>query len=111
MSHAPEHVTETIRRLVRDWCVEHNEAGERPVDVAAGDAAPLFGVERVLDSLALVRLLVAVEQGIEDELGAVLTLADEKAASQQRSPFRTVGTLVAYATARTVEELGAAAHG
>ncbi len=111
MSHDPEHVTATVRRLVRDWCADHNEAGERPVDLAAGDAAALFGVERVLDSLALVRLLVAVEQGIEDELGATLTLADEKAASQQRSPFRTVGTLVAYATARTVEELEAAAHG
>jgi D-alanine--poly(phosphoribitol) ligase subunit 2 len=113
MSQDPEHVTETIRRLVRDWCAEHNDVGDGAVDLAAGDAAPLYGAERVLDSLALVRLLVAVEQGIEDELGATLTLADEKAASQQRSPFRTVGTLVAYATARTLEELGpeARAHG
>jgi len=113
MSPAPDHVSETIRRLVHAWCAEHNEEGERPVDLAAGDAAPLYGVERVLDSLALVRLLVAVEQGIEDELGATLTLADEKAASQQRSPFRTIGSLVAYASARTVEELGAEsrAHG
>lgn len=113
MSHDPDHVTETIRRLVRDWCSEHNDVSDGAVDLAAGDAAPLYGVERVLDSLALVRLLVAVEQGIEDELGATLTLADEKAASQQRSPFRTVGTLVAYAAARTLEELGqeTRAHG
>lgn len=103
----PDRVTEVIRRLVLDFCAEHNELAERKVDLSAGDAAPLFGVERVLDSLALVGLLVAVEQGIDDELGVILTLADEKAASQQRSPFRTIGALVAYATARTVEESSA----
>lgn len=104
MSLDPDHVTEVIRRLVLEWCNEHNELAERKVDLTAGDAAPLFGVERVLDSLALVGLLVVVEQGIDDELGVILTLADEKAASQARSPFRTIGSLVAYATARTVEE-------
>jgi hypothetical protein len=99
-------VTELVRRLVLDWCAEHNELAERKVDLAAGDDALLFGIERVLDSLALVGLLVAVEQGIDDELGVILTLADEKAASQKKSPFRTIGSLVAYATARTLEESG-----
>ncbi|MDP2313839.1 MAG: acyl carrier protein [Pseudomonadota bacterium] len=101
------HVTEVIRRLVLDWCADHNDATERKVDVASGDAAPLFGIERVLDSLALVGLLVAVEQGIDDELGVILTLADEKAASQVKSPFRTIGSLVAYATKRALEESSA----
>lgn len=104
MSHDEVHVAEVIRRLVHAWCAEHNQSAPRAVDLAAGDAAPLFGVERVLDSLALVTLLVAVEQGIDDELGVALTLADEKAASQQRSPFRTVGALVTYATARVLSE-------
>ena len=39
---------------------------------------------------------MAVEQAVEDELGASVTLADEKAMSQSTSPFRTVGTLAAY---------------
>lgn len=107
MPHDESRVTEVIRRLVLDWCAAHNELVERKVDLAAGDAAPLFGIERVLDSLALVSLLVAVEQGIDDELGVILTLADEKAASQARSPFRTIGSLVAYATMRTLEESSA----
>ena len=109
MSLDSNRVTEVIRRLVLEWCADHNEAAERKVDLGAGDAAPLFGIERVLDSLALVGLLVAVEQGIDDELGVTLTLADEKAASQERSPFRTIGSLVAYATKRTLEE--SSAHG
>jgi acyl carrier protein len=107
--HDEAHVTAVVRRLVLAWCAEHNESAPRQIDLAAGDDAPLFGVERALDSLALVTLLVAVEQGIDDELGVALTLADEKAASQRRSPFRTVGALVAYAAARVLEE--ARAHG
>jgi acyl carrier protein len=103
MSLDSKQVTELIRRLVLDWCAEHNEAAKRKVDLSASDA-PLFGMGGVLDSLALVGLLVAVEQGIDDALGVILTLADEKAASQARSPFRTVDSLVAYATARTLEE-------
>ncbi|MCU0655110.1 MAG: hypothetical protein MUF64_07425 [Polyangiaceae bacterium] len=106
MQHDPDAVTGVIRRLVLDWCAEHNEVADGKVDLAAGDAASLFGVERVLDSLSLVRLLVAVEQGIEDELGVTVLLADAKAASQVSSPFRTVGSLVAYAAARVIEESG-----
>src|SRR5262245_36424414 len=56
----------------------------------------LFGHAGSLDSLGLVNLIVAVEQAVEDELGASLTLADEKAMSQSSSPFRTIGTLAAY---------------
>ena len=106
MSLDTNRVTELVRRLVREWCDEHNETAERKVDLAAGDDAQLFGLERVLDSLALVGLLVAVEQGIDDELGVVLTLADAKAASRAKSPFRTIGSLVSYTVERTLEEAG-----
>ncbi len=58
---------------------------------------PLFGSEGVLDSLGLVSLIVAVEQGIEDRFGMGVTLADEKALSQRHSPYRTVRTLADYA--------------
>lgn len=104
MAHDPDRVATLVRKLIVEWCTDYNESADRKVELAAGDDARLFGVERVLDSLALVSLLVAVEQGIDDELGVVLTLADEKAASRARSPFKTVGALVAYATERTLEE-------
>ncbi len=41
-------------------------------------------------------LVVALEQRIEDEFGVSLTLADEKAMSYSRSPFRNVQTLRDY---------------
>ena len=49
-----------------------------------------------LDSFGLVNLIVALEQRVEDEFGVSLTLADEKAMSTSRSPFRTVSTLREY---------------
>lgn len=100
----PHHVAAVVRRVVHTSCMDHNELAERTIDLDAGDDAPLFGVERVLDSLALVGLLVAVEQGIDDALGVTVTLADAKAASRATSPFRTVGSLIAYAAERTLEE-------
>jgi acyl carrier protein len=57
---------------------------------------PLLGQHGILDSLGLVILVVALEQAIEDRLGVTLSLADERALSQTRSPYRTIGTMVDY---------------
>ena len=65
----------------------------------------LFGHAGALDSLGLVNLIVAVEQAVEDELGVPVALADEKAMSQNASPFRTVGTLADYVR-RQISEHG-----
>ena len=56
----------------------------------------LFGYSGQLDSLGLVDLILAVEQKIMEKLDKVVTLADEKAMSQKKSPFRTVGFLAEY---------------
>jgi len=56
----------------------------------------LFGPRSIIDSLTLVSLLVDVEQRLNEELGVSIVIADERAMSQERSPFRTVGTLSDY---------------
>ena len=56
----------------------------------------LFGQSGKLDSLGLVNLIVAVEQKIEEDFGVTITLADERAMSQRKSPFKSIGTLVNY---------------
>ena len=56
----------------------------------------LFGGDSKLDSLGLVNILVIIEQNIEDEFDVSITMADEKAMSQKRSPFLTIETLVDY---------------
>jgi acyl carrier protein len=70
---------------------------EIALPAALGPDTVLFGAEGILDSLALVNLVVALEQAIEDQLGRTVALADEKAMSQKHSPYRTIGSLAAYA--------------
>jgi len=62
----------------------------------------LFGKEGILDSMGLVTLIVAVEQAIEDRYEKAAGLADEKAMSQSKSPYRSIATLAEFA----VQELG-----
>lgn len=57
----------------------------------------LFGKDGVLDSMGLVTLIVAVEQALEDRYDKSAGLADEKAMSQARSPYRSVATLAEFA--------------
>lgn len=74
-------------------------ATEQGIEIAqALDAnTRLFGEGGLLDSMALVSLVIAVEQAVEEKYDVAVALADEKALSQRSSPYRTVGTLAAYA--------------
>jgi acyl carrier protein len=63
----------------------------------------LIGPGSLLDSLGLVRLIVDLEQRLQDEYGISLTLADERAMSQKNSPFRTVQSLAGYIWLLTLE--------
>jgi acyl carrier protein len=56
----------------------------------------LFGPKGALDSMGLVSLITDLEERIEDEYDISLILADERAMSQEKSPFRTVSTLAQY---------------
>ena len=63
-------------------------------------ATALFGGDGFLDSMALVTLVVAVEQAIEEKFGTNVSLADPGAMSQEHSPYRTIGALADYALRR-----------
>ena len=65
-------------------------------DFVAGPTTPLLGPESVLDSLGLVTLIVEVEDRLNTTYGVSLTLADDRAMSRARSPFRTVESLSQY---------------
>ncbi len=88
--------TEKIIQVIFDAIDELNEQrpDETPLEKSADTV--LFGRSGSLDSLGLVNLIVAVEQGLEETFGVSLVLADEKAMSQKNSPFRTVKALAEY---------------
>jgi len=56
----------------------------------------LFGPRGILKSMELVSLIVDLEEKIQDEYGLSLVLADERAMSQEKSPFRSVSSLAQY---------------
>lgn len=56
----------------------------------------LFGDRGILDSMGLVSLITDLEEKFEQESNVSLILADERAMSQKRSPFRTVSSLSEY---------------
>ena len=58
----------------------------------------LYGRGSDLDSLGLVQLVVDVEEKVSERYGLPITLTDERALSQEHSPFRTADSLSAYVT-------------
>ena len=64
--------------------------------IRKGEDTVLIGSGAKLDSLNLVSLIVDIEKGLSDKLGIEVSLTDENAMSQQKSPFRTVKTLADY---------------
>jgi acyl carrier protein len=56
----------------------------------------LLGSTAVIDSMGLVNLIVEVEQRLSEQFGVACTLADERAMSRQKSPFRSVRSFAEY---------------
>ncbi|HCE17439.1 MAG TPA: hypothetical protein DEQ80_06235 [Anaerolinea thermolimosa] len=87
-------IIELITTSAQDVLQMRDGAGEQLP--ALGEETRLIGQGAILDSLGLVSLIVEVEQRLSDELGINLILADERAMSQKRSPFRSIGALADY---------------
>src|SRR5690606_31927544 len=68
------------------------DLGKPELQVADADTG-LFGPGGALDSLALVHLIADLESRVTEEFGQDVVIADERAMSRSRSPFRTVATL------------------
>jgi acyl carrier protein len=73
-----------------------DEALEEGHKLELSEEAILYGPGAVLNSMALVRLIVEVEQILFENFDVEISLIDEKALSQKESPFRRVKSLVDY---------------
>lgn len=85
-----------IQTVLLDCLQEVCEQDGKLVDHTLDDSSHLIGFPSVLDSLGLVRFVIAVEQKLELDYQISITLADDRAMSQTDSPFLTVGTLRDY---------------
>jgi acyl carrier protein len=77
---------------------EVNEELENKVKLDKARDTLLYGRGAKIDSMTLVSLIVAVEDALRREHGLSVTLANEKAMSMERSPFKTLGSMIDYVT-------------
>lgn len=82
-----------INELIIEALSENND--ENYNGKLNGDT-PIFGGKGGLDSLGLVTFLITLEQKIEDNIGAKITIADERAISMKNSPFRNLRSLESF---------------
>ena len=85
-----------ILDLILQVANEFNDQLENKITLEKGRDAPLYGKNGVLDSRGLVSFIIAIEQLIQDAFEVTVALADERALSQQNSPFKTIGSLADY---------------
>jgi acyl carrier protein len=90
------HSADTINEIIFRAIDEINLQSEEGNKIERKAETSLYGKNSRLDSLGLVNLIVEVEQKFHDELGESIDLTDEKALSQNSSPFLTVKTLSEY---------------
>jgi len=95
---------ERILQCVFSAVEELNAGLPREKRLAKSPEVVLFGEQGALDSMALATLVVLSEQRVEEEFGRPVSVADERAMSQHRSPFRTIATMADYITLLVEEE-------
>ena len=66
----------------------------------------LLGSRSICDSLELVSFLVSMEESVGDEFDLQISLMNERAMSQERSPFRNLDVLIHYLVELVQENQG-----
>src|SRR3954467_5400388 len=90
---------QVVDLIVESILLVQDETGLTAPPRPQADTA-LFGTEGFLDSMALVTLVIALEQGIKEKFGVSVQLADAHALSQEHSPYSTISALAEYAVLR-----------
>jgi hypothetical protein len=86
---------EKLEKVIQDSVSEMVRAQGMAVPDSWNDVV-LFGAGGLFDSMALVSLVILVEERVQEVCGQEILLVNEKAMSQRNSPFRTVDSLVEY---------------
>lgn len=86
--------TEVLKKVVVEGLAE--EGVVLPMPLPEPSELRLVGSRALLKSIQLVSLLVGIEQRLHERFGLDISLMDEQAMSQTRSPFRNVESLVQY---------------
>lgn len=94
---------EEIVEVIYDAVRRTNELRPPDDQIPCREDVQLFGSGGVLDSLGLVSFILDIEDAIATQGGVQMVLADDKAMSQRRNPFRDVAVLADYIACRLEE--------
>jgi hypothetical protein len=81
-------IIETVLSFAKDNTIE--------IELPCNEETRLFGGKSVFDSMALVSLIVQIEEAVEETFSKSIILADEKAMSRRTSPFSNIANLTEY---------------
>lgn len=81
-------VLSTFKQVAKD--------NEKSFDCEPTNDTAIMGPDSPFDSVDLVTFIVALEQTLEDDWNTSIILADDRAMSQEVSPFKTIGSISDY---------------
>ena len=81
------------KQIIDEAIDEINADQDASGQIDKSSGTPLLSSSSNVDSLALVRLLIAVERLVEEKTGKSVVVVDESAFEAEQSPFTTVGAL------------------
>lgn len=84
-----------VREIVNQALELTNQSRSDATQIPISDSTILFGKDGYLDSMALVALLMDIEDALQEN-DINVSLSDERAMSQVRSPFKDVPSLAGY---------------
>lgn len=94
---------QTIKEVVIGALELTNQSRSAEMQVPITPETILFGQNGHLDSMALVALLLDIEDALL-ETGVEISISDEKAMSQANSPFKDIESLTDYVFSRLESE-------
>ena len=85
----------TNRQIVIQALELSNQSRSDDTQIPLADTSILFGLNGHLDSMALVAMLMDIEDAFQEQ-GIDISLSDEKAMSLSRSPFKDIPSMTQY---------------
>jgi len=90
MANTKDSVTQIVLDSLADAWKEYDRQENPTIE------SDIYGGESILDSTGLVSLVLDIEDRLDEELGETVSLIDERAVSQENSPFQNVATMVTF---------------
>jgi hypothetical protein len=87
---------DAVHTIIFQALTNINEERDSDDQLDISPSTVLFGADAVLDSLSLVSVIVDVEAAVSEASGRDVVLTDDRAMSQEVSPFSDVKSLSGY---------------